>query len=80
MAKIKAVLGGSTEDENALHFSYWTAVGLGHEKTIAIYYPATNRLEIHHNNAASLSGILQALKEYRETHNIKPEPVQVVYW
>ena len=80
MENIKAVRGGSAEDAEAVHFSYWTAAGLGHEKTIAIYYPSTNVLEIHVGNATSLPDILRALKEYRAVHNITHEPVQVVYW
>lgn len=78
--KIKVVIGESQKDEEALHFSYCTMFGLGYEKTIAIYYPSTNILEVHPNYAGILAKILNALRIYRVAEHSMHKPIKVEYW
>ena len=83
--KIKVEKGGSQRDKEALHFSYWTGVGLGHQSTLTIYFPSTNVLEVHQDYAKKLDKILEAFKKYINGFSYGSldfgyEPVEVRYW
>ena len=86
--KINVSVGGSIDDENAIHFTYQTLFGLGCERHIALYFPSTNTLEVHPGNAKKLDKILNALREYRikDMKRFKGnldsgnEPVSVMFW
>lgn len=78
--RIRAVRGGSQRDRNAVHFSYYTKAGLGYEKTIAIYYPKRNVLEIHPKQSRHLSSIMTALRKYWKEYKQRERPVNVKYW
>ena len=79
---ISVVIGGSQEDERALHFTYCTLLGLGCEKHIALYFPSTNVLEVHPECAKLLPRILKSLRTYMNNRNIGSErnPITVKYW
>ncbi len=80
--KIKVTGGGS----QSLHFTYWTGFGLGYERTLGIYFPLTNTLEVHREHAKHLSSLLKALGKYRaaaynsSVKGSERKPVNVVYW
>ena len=83
--KIKVENGGSQRDKEALHFSYHTRFGLGHEHTMAIYFPSTNVLEIGQGDARKLAKILEAFRKYINKFSYGSldfghEPVEVRYW
>lgn len=83
--KIKVEKGGSQRDKEALHFSYSTMFGLGHEHTTAIYFPSTNVLEVCSGDARKLDKILKAFGKYINKFSYGSldfgrEPVEVRYW
>ncbi len=77
---MKAVLGGSQRDNKAIHFSYYTKMGLGAERTVAIYFPSTNILEIHPDYAKFISNILRAKRRYEKKRSIEQKPTRIEYW
>ena len=71
--KIKVHAGGSQEDSAALHFR---KVGIIYDRTIAIFFPKRNTIEIGRGNARKVSAILDALRKYQPVKN----PVNILYW
>ena len=74
--KIDVHIGGSQEDEKAVHFTYWTLFGLGHNKHLAIYFPIRNTLEVH-SQVHNLDKILNA---FRKSDLWPKKPISVMFW